>query len=261
MDRWRGKWALVTGPSAGIGREIARQLAAGGTHLVLTARRRNRLDELAAETRRLNVSVEVFVADLCKPEGPAAIFDFTREKGIAVDLLVNNAGFGAHGHFRAQPFERLAEMVQVNITAVMHLTHLFLPQMIERGRGDILVVSSTAAFQPVPYLAAYAATKAFDLLWAEALAEEVRKHGVRVCALCPGSTTTEFQEIAGSPKHALRQPETAEKVARVGLHAMAAGKRVVISGMRNWVGAQAQRVLPRSVIAKMVARLFEKQAD
>jgi len=260
MDRWRGKWALVTGPSAGIGREIARQLAAGGTNLVLAARRRERLDELAAEARsRHGVKVEVLVADLGTPQAPPAIFDFTREMGVAVELLVNNAGFGAHGRFREQSFARLAEMVQVNVTAVLHLTHLFLPQMIERKRGDVLVVSSTAAFQPVPYLATYAATKAFELLWAEALAEEVRKHGVRICVLCPGSTSTEFQEVAGSPRHALRVPETAEKVARVGLRAMAAGKRVVISGGRNWFGAQAHRVVPRSTVTRMAARLFEKK--
>ncbi len=260
MQRWRNKWALVTGPSAGIGRELARQLAAAGAHLVLTARRRDRLDVLAAEVRSGHgVRAEVLVSDLAQPETPQAIFDFTREKGIDVELLVNNAGFGLHGEFHRRPYPRFAEMVQVNVNAVMHLTHLFLPQMIERRRGDILIVSSTAAIQAVPYIATYAATKAFELLWAEALAEEVQRYGVRVCALCPGSTTTEFQQIAGSPPNALRVPETAEKVARVGLRALAAGKRVAISGARNWVGVQAQRVLPRATIAKFAARLFEKE--
>jgi hypothetical protein len=260
MQRWRDQWALVTGPSAGIGRELARQLAAAGAHLVLAARRRERLEELAAELRsRHDVSVEVLPADLAQPETPQAIFDFTRQKGIDVELLVNNAGFGLHGEFHRRPYARFAEMVQVNISAVMHLTHLFLPRMIERRRGDILIVSSTAAFQAVPYIATYAATKAFELVWAEALAEEVQRYGIRVCALCPGSTTTEFQQIAGSPPNALRVPETAEKVARVGLRAMAAGKRVAISGGRNWVGVQAQRVLPRATIAKIAARLFQKE--
>ncbi len=257
MERWRGKWALITGPSAGIGREMARQLAAAGVNLVLTARRRERLDELAEEARsRHGVKVEVFVADLSWPDAPRAIFDFTREKGIEIELLVNNAGFGAHGEFHTKPFERLREMVEVNISAVLHLTHLFLPQMIERRRGDILIVSSTAAFQAVPYIATYAATKSFELFWAEALAEEVRHYGVRVCAFCPGTTTTEFQQVAGSPQNALRRPETAEKVARTGLRAMAAGKRIAISGRRNWVGAQMQRVLPRAAIAKVAVRLF-----
>lgn len=260
MQRWRNKWAVVTGPSAGIGRELARQLAAAGAHLVLAARRRERLDELAAEVRaRHGVQAEVLVADLAQPETPQAIFDFTREKGMEVELLVNNAGFGLHGEFHRRPYTRFAEMVQVNITAVVHLTHLFLPLMIERRRGDILIVSSTAAFQAVPYIATYAATKAFELVWAEALAEEVARYGVRVCALCPGSTTTEFQQVAGSPPHALRVPETAEKVARVGLRGLAAGKRLVISGGRNWVGVQAQRVLPRATVAKLAARLFQKE--
>lgn len=259
MQRWRDKWALVTGASAGIGREIARQLAAAGVHLVLTARRRDRLEELAAEVHtRHGVRTEVLPADLAQANSPQAIFDFTRERGIEVEMLVNNAGFGLHGEFHRRPYARFAEMVQVNVNAVVHLTHLFLPQMLERGRGDILVVSSTAGFQAVPYIATYAATKAFELVWAEALAEEVKRHGVRVCALCPGSTTTEFQEVAGSPRNALRVPETAEKVARVGLRAMAAGKRVAISGRRNWVGVQAQRVLPRATIAKLAGRLFEK---
>lgn len=260
MDRWRDKWALVTGASSGIGREIARQLGDAGVHLVLTARRRERLDHLAAEiTSRNPVKVENLVADLNQPDAPQAIFDFTRRKNLEIELLVNNAGFGLHGEFHRGPYPRFAEMVQVNITAVVHLTHLFLSQMIARRHGDVLVVSSTAAFQAVPYLATYSATKSFELFWAEALAEELQEYSVRICALCPGSTTTEFQEIAGSPKHALRVPETAEKVARVGLEAMAAGKRVAISGARNWVGVQAQRALPRATIAKLAARLFKQQ--
>jgi hypothetical protein len=262
MNCWRDKWALVTGASAGIGREVARQLAAAGAHLVLTARRRERLDQLAAElTSGHQVKVEVLVADLAQPDAPQAIFDFTRDRNLEIELLVNNAGFGLHGEFHRQPYARFAEMVQVNVAAVVHLTHLFLPQMVARGRGDILIVSSTAAFQAVPYIATYAATKSFELFWAEALAEELQGYGVRVCALCPGSTTTEFQQIAGSPKHALRVPETAEKVARVGLEAMAAGKRVAISGTRNWIGVQMQRALPRATIAKLAARLFEKEEN
>jgi len=261
-QRWRDKWALVTGPSAGIGRELARQLAAGGAHLLLVARRRERMEEIAAEARaKHGVRAEVLVADLSQPETPQAIFDFTREKRIEVELLVNNAGFGVHGEFHRRTYARFAEMVQVNVTAVVHLTHLFLPAMIERRRGDILVVSSTAAFQAVPYIATYAATKAFELVWAEALAEELAPFGVRVCALCPGSTSTEFQQIAGSPPNALRVPETAEKVARVGLRALAAGKRVAISGGRNWVGVQAQRVLPRAAVSKLAARLFKKDEE
>lgn len=260
MHRWRDKWALVTGASAGIGREIARQLAGTGAHLVLTARRRDRLEQLAAELRtRHGVRTETLVADLGQAEAPPAIFQFTREKGIEIELLVNNAGFGWHGEFHRGPYARFAEMVQVNVTAIVHLTHLFLPGMIERRRGDILVVSSIAGCFAVPYIATYSATKAFELVWAEALAEEVAGYGVRVCALCPGTTSTEFQDVAGSPRNRLRVMETAEKVARVGLRALAAGKRVAISGSRNWVIVQAQRALPRATVAKLTGRAFRKQ--
>ena len=138
------------------------------------------------------------VADLAQPLGPQEIFSFTEKaKNIAIDLLVNNAGFGAYGEFHKARLDRLIEMTQVNVTAVVHMTHLYLPGMIARGGGDILILASTAAFQPVPYITTYAATKTFDLHFAEGLAEEVREYGVRVCALCPGSTETEFFQVAG----------------------------------------------------------------
>jgi len=145
-------------------------------------------------------------------------------------------------------------MVQVNVTAVITLTYLYLPGMINRWRGDILIVASTAGFQGVPYLITYSATKAFDLLFAEALAEEVRGHDIRVCALCPGSTITEFQEVAGEPNRFSRHAETAEKVARVGLKALVRGRRYVISGVGNYLQAHAQRLLPRQFVTRMAAK-------
>ena len=196
------------------------------------------------------------VADLAQPQGPQEIFSFTESKGIAIDLLVNNAGFGAYGEFQETHLDRLLEMTQVNVTAVVHMTHLFLPGMIERGAGDILIVASTAAFQPVPYISTYAATKVFDLHFAEGLAEEVREHGVRVCALCPGSTATEFFQVAGQRNHSRKSPETAEKVAHVGLAALAAGKTYVISGFSNWMGAKAVSVVPRPMVARITGGLF-----
>ena len=260
MNQWRGKWALVTGASAGIGWALAEQLAAGGTNLVLTARRRERLEELAEQLRsKHNVQVELVVTDLARPSAPDEIFAFTRGKGIAVELLVNNAGFGAYGEFARISLARQLEMIQVNICAVIHLTHLYLPAMIERRRGDILIVASTAAFQGVPYITTYAATKAFDLLFAEALAEEVRPHGVRVCALCPGSTTTEFHEVAGQPERTWRKREPAGKVARVGLEALARGKSYVISGLGNFLGTHGQRLAPRRLVTRVAASLFRPQ--
>ncbi len=150
-----------------------------------------------------------------------------------VELLVNNAGFGAFGFIHEIPAERLLEMVQVNCSAVVHLTRLYIPPMVERRHGDVLIVASTAAYQPVPFNSVYAATKAFDLLFAEGIAEEVRPFGVHVCALCPGPTATEFQEVAQQPNRVFKVAETADKVARVGLEGLAKGKSFVISGAMN----------------------------
>jgi uncharacterized protein len=257
MNHWQGKWALITGASAGIGTALARELAAGGTNLVLTARRRDRLVGLAAElSDKHNIRTLVCVADLAQPAGPQQIFSFTEEKNIAIDLLANNAGFGAYGEFHNAQIDRLLEMTQVNVTAVVQMTHLYLPGMVARGSGDILIVASTAAFQAVPYITTYAATKVFDLHFAEGLAEEVRQYGVRVCALCPGSTETEFFQVAGQRNHTRRSPETPEKVARVGLEALAAGKSSVISGFTNWLGAETVRIVPRRTVAKITAGIF-----
>jgi short-subunit dehydrogenase len=257
MNRWQGKWALITGASAGIGVALARELAAGGTNLVLTARRRDRLVGLAGElSAKHDIRTLVCTADLAQPLGPREIFDFTESKNITVDLLVNNAGFGAYGEFEKTQVERLVEMVQVNVSAVVHLTHLYLPGMIARRGGDILILASTAAFQPVPYITTYAATKTFDLHFAEGLAEEMRQYGVRVCALCPGSTQSEFLQVAGQRHHTRRPQETAEKVARVGLRALARGKSSVISGFTNWLGAETTRFVPRPMVARIAGGMF-----
>jgi uncharacterized protein len=257
MYPWEGKWALITGASAGIGAALARELAASGTNLVLTARRRDRLAGLAGElSSKHNIRTLVCVADLTHPLGPQEIFSFTESKNIVIDLLVNNAGFGAYGEFSKASTDRLVEMTQVNCTAVVHLTHLYLPGMIARKSGDILILASTAAFQPVPYIATYAATKAFDLFFAEGLAEEVRQYGIRVCALCPGSTESEFHQIAGQRQHTKRPPETAQKVARVGLRALASGKATVISGFTNWLGAETVRIVPRRLAARITGSIF-----
>jgi hypothetical protein len=258
-ERWRGKWALITGASAGIGRELARQLAAAGAHVVLTARRRERLEQLAAQIRSgCRVKTEVLCCDLARPGAPAEIFQCTAARDIPIEVLVNNAGFGAYGEFHKVPAARLLEMVEVNVSAVLRLTHLFLPQMIERGRGDILMVSSVAAFQAIPRYATYAATKSFELIFSEALAEEVRPHGIRVCTVCPGTTATEFQQVAGSPAHPMRKPHSAEEVARQALEAMAAGKTCKITGAKYWMAVQSQRVMPRGAAPRIAARLYRR---
>ncbi len=254
---WAGKWALVTGASAGIGWELAKQLAAGGANLVLTARRTDRLTKLAADlSAQHGIKVEAFAADLVQPGAPREIFAFTTGKGIEVELLINNAGFGVFGYIHEDDEARLLEMVQVNCSAVVHLTRLYTPSMVQRRHGDVMIVASTAAFQAVPFISAYAATKAFDLIFAEGIAEELRPFGVRVSALCPGSTNTEFQQVAKQPDRAFRVAETAEKVDRVGLEGLAHGKTVVISGGRNQMMVQAERLAPRSFIAKMAAKMM-----
>src|SRR5690348_1215532 len=260
VKKWAGKWALVTGASAGIGEELARQLAAAGTHLVLTARRADRLQALASDfLSRYGTKVEVVSADLTQTAAPAEIYSFTSARGIEIELLVNNAGFGAFGYVHKVPTARIAEMIQVNCTAVVALTQLYVPQMIARQRGDVLIVSSVAAFQPVPFNSAYAATKAFDLLFAEGIAEELRPFGVNVCALCPGSTTTEFQNVAQQPDRTFRSPETAEKVARVGLEGMARGDTFVISGGKNRLMVELERLAPRRFVAKMAAKVMQPE--
>jgi uncharacterized protein len=256
-DKWRGKWALITGASAGIGWELAKQLAAGGAHLVLTARRADRLQQLASELAgKHGIQVEVFTADLTRPEASKQIYDFTTNKKIEIELLVNNAGFGAFGYIHEIPAERMLDMIQVNCSAVVHLTRLYVAGMVERRHGDILIVASVAAFQAVPFNSVYAATKAFDLLFAEGIAEEIRPFGVRVCALCPGSTDTEFQQVAEQPDRMFRSAETAEKVARVGLEALAAGKSYVISGVKNRLMMESERIAPRSFVVKMAAKMM-----
>src|SRR5882757_7717076 len=257
MENWREKWALITGASAGIGVAFAEELASGGTKLVLTARRKDRLDELARRlTATYKINTEVFPADLADPNAPENIFAFTKEKGLEINLLINNAGFGQYGEFPSIEKQRLLDMVQVNCAAVVHLTCLYLPEMIARRRGDILILASTASFQAVPYISTYAATKAFDLLFAEGLAEEMRPHGIRVCALCPGSTESEFHVVAGQEKFQ-RKAETAEKVARTGLRALAAGKSYVISGLGNYLGAQGERLVPRRMVTRIAGGLFK----
>ena len=254
---WRGKWALVTGASAGIGEALAEELAAGGANLVLTARRKDRLEALAQRlTASYKIQTQVFLADLADPSAPEKILAFTRNKGIEIDLLINNAGFGKYGEFHSVPKERLLEMVQVNCSAAGHLTHLFVQGMVARRRGDILILASTASFQAVPYISTYAATKAFDLLFAEGLAEELKPYGIRVCALCPGSTESEFHVVAGQDKY-IRRAETAQKVARTGLKALAAGKSYVISGLGNYLGAHGERLVPRRFVTRTAARMFK----
>ena len=255
---WKGRWALITGASAGIGKTFAEDLAAGGSNLVLTARRLDRLEELAANLRKEHgVKVECFAADLEFAGAPDEIFAFTEGNKMTVDLLINNAGFGAYGEFAQVDRAKQAAMVRVNCGAVVQLTHLYLAGMVSRRRGDVLILASTASFQGVPYMSVYAASKAFDLLFAEGLAEEVKKYGVRVCALCPGSTESEFHSVANSPTDRPgRSVQTAEAVVRTGLDALIAGKHSVVSGLPNRMSVVLQRLVPRRTVTAIAEKMF-----
>jgi uncharacterized protein len=257
---WAGKWALITGASAGIGWALAEQLAEGGANLVLTARRVDRLEKLASDLSAKNkIRTEIVAADLTKPQAPAEIFEFTARKGLEIELLINNAGFGAFGYIYEIPAEAMADMVQVNCAAVVHLTRLYVTGMVARKHGYVLIVASTAAFQAVPFNSVYAATKAFDLLFAEGISEELKASGVKVCALCPGPTTTEFQQVANQPDRTFKVAETAEKVARVGLEGVARGKSYVISGAMNRLMMEMERLVPRRFVTHMAANMMRPE--
>jgi short-subunit dehydrogenase len=254
---WQGKWALVTGASAGIGEALAIELAAAGVNVVLTARRKDRLDALAARTvAEYKVQVKVIVADLEQPDAPNKIFAETEAAGLTIDVLVNNAGFGYYGEFGKGDPARQAAMVQVNCTAVVALTNLYLPAMMQRRRGDILIVASTASYQPVAYLGTYAATKVFDRFLAEAIAEEVKKYGIHVSALCPGPTESEFGDVAKVNLDQMRGFQKADIVARRGLEGLVRGKHWVIPYLVGQIGVFAQRVVPRRLVTAGVERAF-----
>jgi short-subunit dehydrogenase len=246
---------LVTGASSGIGLELARCFAADGCRLVLVARNKAGLQTLAQELRQAHgVEVTVLPADLASPETPARLFTELQQAGVTVDVLVNNAGFGAHGNFAALPLQRQLEMVQVNVTTLMHLTGLFLPGMIERRRGGVLNVASTAAFQPGPGMAIYFATKAFVLSFGEALAEELAGTGLVVTTLCPGPTKTNFGKVANfrGGDHLTRYGMSAEAVARYGHCAFRRGRVLAIPGFGNRLLTLVVRLTPRRLVRKIV---------
>ena len=256
---FNGKWALVTGASAGIGTALARDLASRGAKLILTARRVDRLETLAAELRANGTEVRIVSADLNDPAAPEAIFAATEGAGVPVDVLINNAGLGLFGEFHSNPIEQELGQVRVNCEAMVRLARLFVPKMVERRRGWVLVTASTASFQPVPYIATYAATKAFDRFFALGLAQEVGRYGVKVTALCPGPTESEFFEIARAGFFRKRGVQSAELVAKIGLDALERGKRTVVPHFAGRVTAAAVRLLPVRVITWFVDKAARKE--
>lgn len=252
--------ALVTGASRGIGLELARVLARNGHDLVLTARSEDELLEHAADLEEEHgVSVRVVPGDLSDPATPARIHRDLTENGIAVGVLVNNAGFGSQGPFHEQELTSQLDMVRLNVEALTQMTGLFLPDMIRRGGGRILQVASTAAFQPGPLMAVYYASKAYVLHFSEAVAAEVKEKGVTVTTLCPGPVATGFQERAEMKRAPLVTGAipmlTARRVAEAGYKGMMKGKRVVIPGFMNKLGAFSVRLSPRKLAARITKML------
>jgi len=245
--------ALVTGASAGLGVEFARQLSKRGYRLVLAARRKERLDELAKELG----NARAVAVDLSKSNAAARLMTDVQANGETVDLLVNNAGFGLIGRFAEVDAKRERQMIDLNVGALTDLCRAVAPAMIERGSGAILNVASTAAFQPGPKMAVYFATKAFVLSLSEALHEELKPHGIRVSCLCPGPTRTEFGDVAGFGGNGLfdRVAMTADKVVEIGLKGLDANRAVVVAGWLNKVGAASTRFAPRPVIRKIAGAI------
>jgi short-subunit dehydrogenase len=245
----------VTGASAGIGAEFARALAREGISCVLTARRLDRLRDLGSELEKTHqVATRIVSADLSDPEGADRLAQAVRD--LDISILVNNAGFGYSGRFDGQDPARLRQMVQLNCVAPVVLTGRLLPGMLQRGRGAIVITGSVAGRQPLPLHGVYAATKAFDLLFGEALAVELERKGIDVLVVEPGSTETEFQEVAGEIPHSGESPE---QVVRVALDALGRQPSVV-SGWFNWLRANAaSRLLPRSLVAHVAEEVMAAQ--
>jgi short-subunit dehydrogenase len=248
--------ALITGASSGIGLELARVFAREGYGLVLVARNQKRLEEIAQELRP--AEAQVIALDLSLPGAPEEI----NGKAPKVDVLVNNAGFGVFGKFVEKGLAEELNMMQLNMTALVTLTRLYLPAMISAGNGKIMNVASTAAFQPGPLMAIYFATKAFVLSFSEAIANELEGTGVIVSALCPGPTASDFQERAKMQNSALvkgRKMMDSRTVAEAGYRGLMAGKTIVIPGLANKLLTHSLRLSPRSIVTKMVRRMQEER--
>jgi uncharacterized protein len=253
--------ALITGASTGIGRELAKLFAKDGYHLVLVARNGSRLSELADELQKsFGITAKTFPLDLTGGEAPQFLSDQLARENITIDVFVNNAGFGKLGAFSEVAYEESAGQIQLNITALTHLTKLFLAPMLERKSGKILNVASTAGFQPGPRMAVYYATKAYVISFSEALANELQGSGVTVTCLCPGVTETEFSTRAGTGNTKLlrySRAMDAATVARDGYRALMKGKPLVISGFRNRLLMQSLRVSPRRVVTAVSRKVLE----
>jgi uncharacterized protein len=254
----QGAYTLITGASSGIGECFARALAARQHNLALVARSEEKLNSLAAElVAQQGIRAVALPCDLSRSGAAAALFERLRAEQMAVDLLINNAGFGGRGEFWTLPLDRQQEMLRLNVLAIVELTHLLLPAMVEQRRGAVINVSSTASFQPVPYTTVYAASKAFVTSFSMSLAEELRPYGVKVVTLCPGGTRTNFFVAGDYRKRNLPGGlQSPEEVVGEALRALDRNRGLVVPRFMNKLSVFAQRFLPRSVVARIAARVF-----
>jgi uncharacterized protein len=255
------KTALITGASGGIGLDFAKKFAENNYNLVLVARSEGKLKEIAKDLENKHkISVKILAKDLSKRETPPEIYDELKTAGVTVDVLVNNAGFATYGLFHELDTAKELELIDLNVSSLVHLSRLFLPDMIARKSGKILNVASTASFQPGPLMADYYASKAYVLHFSEALANELKGTGVTVTALCPGPTVSGFQERAAMTESKLVQSGLMEtrKVVDIGYKALMSGKPIVIPGFRNQMLAFATRLLPRNMVTNTVRRTQDR---
>ncbi|HLZ42455.1 MAG TPA: SDR family oxidoreductase [Candidatus Sulfotelmatobacter sp.] len=242
---------LITGASGGIGYELAKLFARDRHNLVLVARSACKLGQVASELQAAGVSVKTVALDLAEPPAPKVLFNQLQREGIAVDILINNAGFGALGKFAQMPNDEILGQINLNIIALTQLTKLFLPPMLARHNGRIMNVASTAGFQPGPLMAVYYASKAYVISFSEAIANELKDSGVTVTCFCPGATHTGFAKRAGNDKSRLFKQlgaMNADKVALDGYRALMEGRTLAISGLHNWLVAQSTRLGPRKMV-------------
>jgi uncharacterized protein len=255
---YQGKTALITGASSGIGRAFTSALAGRGMSVVLVARRGETLQTVAEEVKNQHgVRAEFIAADLSQAAAVGQVAAEVERRGLTVDLLVNNAGFLTHGHFEAISPAREHDEIAVNISAMVDLTHSFLPNMLQRREGGVINVASIAGFQPIPFMAVYAATKAFVISFSVALWEECRDRNVRVVTLCPGTTDTPFFDTAGAPEAALGRKRSAQQVVATALRGLEQGRSLVVDGKVNGLLSHGPRLIPRWLAAKFARRAVQ----
>lgn len=255
------KATLITGASSGIGEAFARRLAKNGHNLVLVARGEEKLRQICDElTLQCKISARYFAADLLKDGADAEVFDETKKHGFEVDWLINSAGFGSMGDFAKLDLETELNIARLNVLTLMAFTHRFLMPMRERKGGTIINVSSAAGFQPIPFFATYAASKAFVTSFTEAIAEENRPLGIRILALCPGSTKTNFFAASNIDRPMqIKGQQTAEQVVETALRAVEAGRTKVVSGWANYFGSLAGGYMPGAITTRVIGRALRRK--